>query len=142
MEDEEIETNKDGVFSSCQVCCVMDEEDIKILDEYIEQIVSQNQSLSSVMKSAFYFKDELENRRKQISGKTFRNGTIKSISQNDISKHILFCVACRSTNIRHIVCNTKAMQMLLESPTPSQTFSAIKLLQTSNNSAKLGAKDQ
>lgn len=140
MEVEEGNSLSESVFHKCVVCNRMFEDDINILDGYIEELVKKKYSLSTVMKMSYEFKDVLKSRRLQGTAKFAPDACVieknYELTQEDISKHVLFCVGTRSTILRHIICNTKAMAMLLDSSTVSQTSTAIKLLQTGQSTGK------
>ena len=49
----------------------------------------------------------------------------------DVIKHVIYCIGTRLSSLRNMVCNTKSMHLLLSASNANQISTAIKLLQGS-----------
>lgn len=115
-----------SIFCQCAICQAMDEKDTQILYEYVEE-VSKSHSLSTVIKLAFEFVSVME--KKNLSG----DQTLKKydFDDQDVIKHVIYCIGTRLSSLRNMVCNTKSMHLLLSASNANQISTAIKLLQGS-----------
>ena len=125
----------ENIFCQCTVCQRMETEDTELLAEYIQECCNKH-TLSTILKLALEFTNMLHTKRQSKQAKTSHASCVETRSYDfesiDVIRHVLYCVSTKLPQLRNIVCNAKAMQMLLESQTIGQTSTAIKLLQTSN----------
>lgn len=133
--------NKGSVFCDCVVCHQMSSDDVADFNDFIEDSCKKT-SLSMLMKSSLEYSDLLKNRKLSDNMKSINSKHTKyDFTEDDIRKHVIFCIGTRNASLRQSLCNSKAMQMLLDSETVSQTSTAIKLLQTNQQSARVAASE-
>lgn len=135
----------ENIFCQCVICNRMETSDTELLAEYVQECCNKH-SLSVILKLALEFCNMMHGRRHakqaKLSGASSIEHKSYDFEQIDVIRHVLYCISTKNIQLRQIVCNAKAMQMLLESQTIGQTSTAIKLLQTSQGASAKNASSE
>ena len=134
----------ENIFCRCPVCQKLESEDTELLAEFIQQNCTKH-SLSVILKLSIDFMQALRTKKQsklsKENGHNHYHQHQYDFDDNDIIRHVLYCVSTKNSTLRGIVCNVKSMQMLLESQTIAQTATAIKLLQSSQPANKVAPSE-